>query len=141
MNVNWYNSSLWLNSKNELLTLIVMIMKRLGLTLAAVGLFFITTNSQAQVVDEVETEVKVETDVALSGSEFKKIEVADLPETITAAILTEYPEAITQEAFVKEDGDEIIYKIKLDIKGQNKKVYLDAEGNWIKKEVKKEESN
>lgn len=116
-------------------------MKKLGLTLAAVGLFFITGNTQAQVVAEVEAEVNVESDIALTGNEFQKIDVAELPETITAAILTEYPDAIAAEAFVKEDGEELIYKVKLDIKGQEKKVYLDAQGNWIKKEVKKEESN
>jgi polysaccharide deacetylase 2 family uncharacterized protein YibQ len=118
-----------------------MIMKKLGLTLAAVGLFFMATNTQAQVVAEVEQEVSVESDVDVTGDEFEKIEVADLPETITAAILTEFPEAIAKDAFVKQDDEELIYKVKLDIKGQEKKVYLDAEGNWIKKEDKKEESN
>ncbi|HSM63251.1 MAG TPA: hypothetical protein VK833_04865 [Gillisia sp.] len=116
-------------------------MKKLGLTLAAVGLFFITGNTQAQVVAEVEAEVNVESDVELTGNEFQKIDVAELPEAITAAILTEFPDAIATDAFVKEDDEKVIYKVKLDIKGQEKKVYLDAQGNWIKKEVKKEESN
>lgn len=118
-----------------------MIMKKLGLTLAAVGLFFITTNTQAQVQGEVESEVSLESEAVLSTNEFEKIEVADLPEAITAAILTEFPDAIATDAFVKEDDEKVIYKVKLDIKGQEKKVYLDAQGNWIKKEDKKEESN
>ena len=114
-------------------------MKKLGLTLAAIGLFF--TTSQAQVTGEVEAEVDTEVAVKAEGDEFEKIEVTALPDLVTAAILLEFPDAITSEAYVKDDGEEVIYKVKLDLNGQKKKVYLDAEGNWIKKEDKKEESN
>ena len=114
-------------------------MKKLGLTLAAIGLFF--TAAQAQVEGEVQAEVEVEKEVVVAGDEFQKIEVSALPEAVNAAILTEFPGAITSYAFVKQDDEEVIYKVKLDINGQMKKVYLDADGNWIKKEDKKEESN
>ncbi len=114
-------------------------MKKLGLILSAIGLFF--TAAQAQVEGEVQAEVEVEKELVLEGDEFEKIEVSALPEAVTAAILTQFPEAVTTEAFVKQDDEEAIYKVKLDLKGQMKKVYLDAAGNWIKKEDKKEESN
>ncbi len=114
-------------------------MKKLGLTLAAMGLFF--TATQAQVVGDVQAEVEVETELAVAGDEFKRIDVTALPEEVTAALVTEYPNALTTDAFVKMDDEEVIYKVKLDIKGQAKKVYLDAKGHWIKKEDKKEEFN
>jgi len=114
-------------------------MKKLGLTLAAIGLFF--TAAQAQVEGEVKTEVEVENELVVVGDEFEKMEVSNLPETVTSAIITEFPEAITTDAFVKQDDEKVIYKVKLDIKGKLKKVYLDADGNWIKMEDKKEESN
>jgi len=112
-------------------------MKKLGLTLAAIGLFFTTT--QAQVEGEVEAEGEIE--VVVAEDEFEKIEVSALPEAITASILTQFPNAITTEAYMKNDGEEVIYKVELDINGQMKKVYLDTEGNLIKQEDKKEESN
>ena len=112
-------------------------MKKLGLTLAAIGLFF--TTAQAQVEGEVEAEGEIE--VVVAGDEFEKIEISAIPEAITASILTQFPDAITTEAYVKNDGEEVIYKVELNVNGQIKKVYLDAEGNLIKKEDKKEESN
>ena len=114
-------------------------MKKLGLTLAAIGLFF--TAAQAQVESEVQSEVQEQREVVVAGNEFEQMELAALPEAVTAAILSEFPEAITTEAYEKKDNEKVIYKVKLDLNGQMKKVYLDAEGNWIKKEDKKEESN
>mgnify|MGYP003114168330 CR=1 FL=1 len=113
-------------------------MKKLGLTLAAIG-FFLTAGYAQE--GEVITENEVETELLEEVNEFKQLEVADLPEALTSAILTEFPEAITTEAFVKIEDEEKIYKVMLNLEGQIKKVYLDAEGNWIKKEDKKEESN
>ncbi len=114
-------------------------MKKLGLTLAAIGLFFTTT--QAQVAGEVQADVEVGTELAIAGSEFERIELSELPGEVSAALATEYPNAVTTDAFVKTDDEEVIYKVKLDIDGQEKKVYLDAKGHLIKKEDKKEESN
>jgi hypothetical protein len=113
-------------------------MKKLGLILLVIGLFFTAAHAQ---VEELQTEVEVEKELVVAGDEFEKIEVSALPEAVTAAILTQFPEAITTEAFVKQDEEKVIYKVKLDLKGQMKKVYLDSAGNWIKKEDKKEESN
>jgi len=113
-------------------------MKKLGLTLAAVGLFFITT--QAQVVGEVQSEVAVEAGVAVAGDEFETIEIATLPEAVTIAISTEFPEALTTEAFVKNEDEELTYKVKLNVEGLEKEVYLDAEGTWIEKEEVKEDN-
>lgn len=113
-------------------------MKKLGLTLAAIGLFFTAGYAQE---GEVKTETEVENEMVVEMTDFEQIELITVPETITSAILTEFPEAVTTEAFVKQEDEQAIYKINLDLSGQIKTVYLDAEGNWIKREDKKEESN
>jgi len=116
----------------------IFILKKLGLTLAATGLFFTTACAQ---VEEGNAEVEVKKELVVTVEEFETIEVSALPEMVKTSILTQFPEAIVIEASVKHDDKMLIYKVKLDLKGQIKKVYLDAEGNLIKKEDKKEESN
>lgn len=106
-------------------------MKKLGLTFAAIGLFFATT-VQAQEEEQMIPEVTTE-EVAV-GDEFEKIEVSELPEAVTTAVSTDYAEASTTEAWVKEKDGEQVYKIKLDVNGEEKEVYTDAEGNWLEKE-------
>ena len=113
-------------------------MKKLGLTFAAIGLFFATT-TQAQDVEETSTTTEVVTEVSVVQDDFKKIEVSELPAAVTAAIATDFEGATTTEAYVKEKEGKLVYKIKLDVNGEVKKVYADAEGNWIKKEDKKKE--
>jgi len=113
-------------------------MKKLGLTFAAIGLFFATA-AQAQDV-EATTTTSVVTEAAVQTDDFKKVEVSELPEAVTAAIATDFEGATTKEAYVKEKEGNLIYKIKLDVNGVEKKVYADADGNWIKKEDKKKES-
>jgi uncharacterized membrane protein YkoI len=113
-------------------------MKKLGLTFAAIGLFFATA-AQAQDV-EATTTTSVVTETAVQTDDFKKVEVSELPEAVTAAIAKDFEGATTKEAYVKEKEGNLIYKIKLDVNGVEKKVYADADGNWIKKEDKKKES-
>jgi len=113
-------------------------MKNLGLTFAAIGLFFATA-AQAQDV-EATTTTSVVTETVVQTDDFKKVEVSELPEAVTAAIATDFEGATTKEAYVKEKEGKLIFKIKLDVNGVEKKVYSDADGNWIKKEDKKKES-
>ena len=79
--------------------------------------------------------------VAVAGDEFQKIEVTALPEAVTTAISTKFPEAVSTEAFVKNEDEALTYKVKLDVEGLEKDVFLDAEGNWIDKDENKEEDN
>ena len=113
-------------------------MKKLGLTFAAIGLFFATT-TQAQETSEASAEVTTEVAVA-AQDEYTKIEVAELPAAVTLAIETDFAGATAKEVWVKEKEGKKVYKIKLDVNGKEKKVYADAEGNWIKKEDKKKET-
>ncbi|MGM1056075.1 MAG: hypothetical protein ACQEWG_09345 [Bacteroidota bacterium] len=115
-------------------------MKKLGLTIAAVGLFFATT-TQAQETSEAAVQVSTEIEVAVAAQdEYAEIEVAELPEAVNYAIETDYAGATAKEVWVKEKEGKKVYKIKLDVNGEEKKVYADAEGNWIKKEDKKKEA-
>jgi len=158
-------------------------MKKLGLTFAAVGLFFATA-AQAQDIEQntntKTTETTESTDMSKDMSKsddqtndnktgvydngmntddhntglkagqndgfemqndgFEMVEVAELPEAVSTAISTDYQGATTKEAYVKEKDGKMIYKIKLDVNGVEKKVYTDADGIWIKKEDKKKES-
>ena len=109
-------------------------MKKLALTFAALGFFF-TTTSQAQVA-EASTEVTTEVTTTVQN-DYEKVEVAELPEAVTTAISTDYAEAETKEAWVKEQEGKKVYKIKLAVEGEEKEVFVDAEGNWIEKDEKK----
>lgn len=115
-------------------------MKKLGLTFAAIGLFFATAAQAQEVEATATTEATVVTETTVQTDDFKKVEVSELPEAVTAAIATDFEGATTKEAYVKEKEGKLIYKIKLDVNGVEKKVYVDADGNWIKKEDKKKES-
>ncbi len=114
-------------------------MKKLGLTFAAIGLFFATT-AQAQ-ESEAAAEVSTEVEVAVEAQdEYEKIEASALPAAVTLAIETDYAGATAKEVWMKEKEGKKVYKIKLDVNGEEKKVYADAEGNWIKKDDKKKEA-
>ena len=113
-------------------------MKKLILSFAAIGLFF--TATQAQVVAETTTTTEVTTTEVTTEVEvqddFTQIEVVELPAAVTAAITRDFAGAVTQEAWVKEKDGKVVYKIKLEVDGEKKKLYADAEGNWIEKEKK-----
>lgn len=111
-------------------------MKKLGLTFAAIGLFFATT-TQAQVPP---TSTEVPTEERAMEKDYEKIEVTELPAAVSTAITTDYSEAQTREAWVKEKEDgKKVYKIKLDVNGQEETVYADEEGNWLDKDDKKKD--
>ncbi|MCF4100429.1 hypothetical protein L1I30_02005 [Gillisia sp. M10.2A] len=112
-------------------------MKKLGLTFAAIGLFFATAH--AQVTTEATVGVEATESVAIQD-DFKKIDVAALPATINEAITKDYAGSQATEAYIKESDEEIVFKIELQIDQESKTVFADAEGNWIDQEdVEKED--
>ncbi|QED38259.1 hypothetical protein FK178_11285 [Antarcticibacterium arcticum] len=113
-------------------------MKKLVLSFAAIGLFF--TATQAQVVSETTTTTEVSTTEVTVQDDYSQIEVAELPATVTAAITRDFVGAVTQEAWVKEKDGKVVYKIKLNVNGEEQKLYADAEGNWIDKKDKKDKN-
>lgn len=111
-------------------------MKKLVLTFAAIGLFF--TGTQAQEVAEAQTEnpAQMET-VTVAEDDYEQITIAQIPAAVNEAITRDFAGAVTQEAWVKEKDDKRVYKLKLNVNGEEKKVYADAQGNWIDKDAKK----
>lgn len=116
-------------------------MKKVFLTFAAIGLFFTTTQAQVtETTSEVYTEANSEVAAEATGDEFEKIELTEIPAAVTEAITRDFADAGTQEAWVKEVEGKKVYKIKLNVSGEEKKVYADAEGNWIDMKEKKEKN-
>ncbi len=114
-------------------------MKKIVWSFMTIGaMFFVTQNMQAQ-EGEMEMESEMEMEVEVVNDEFTSIEVAALPQTVKDAIMTEYNDATVSEAWVKSKDDGMVYKVKLDIKGELKKVYIDQDGNWLDKTEKEEE--
>lgn len=112
-------------------------MKKLVLTFVAIGLFF--TGIHAQVVEVTGVpEIEAGTEVTNVEDDFEPIELWELPEAVSEAISRDYAGATTQEAWVKEKDGKSIYKIKLDVNGNEQKLYADAQGNWIDKDKMKD---
>ncbi|TRO67174.1 hypothetical protein [Christiangramia sabulilitoris] len=107
-------------------------MKKIVWSMMTIGaMFFATQNIQAQ---EEEIEMETEMEIEDVQDEFTSVEVAALPQAVQDAIITDYNDAIVSEAWVKTTDEAMVYKIKLDIKGETKKVYIDQDGNWLEDE-------
>jgi hypothetical protein len=118
-------------------------MKKLGLTFAAVGLFFATT-AQAQEVAGIGVEVDAKVNATTSQvaeltDGFKKIALSDVPAVVTAAVEEEYDGATTKTAYVTEKEGKLIYKLELDAEGEQVNVYADAEGKLLEEDDVNEE--
>ncbi|MGA8854802.1 MAG: hypothetical protein WB492_11560 [Christiangramia sp.] len=108
-------------------------MKKIALSIMTVGaMFFATQNIQAQdeEMEDIETEVEVEAE----QDEFTSLDVMELPQAVTEALMTDYNGAVASEAWVKTKDDTKIYKLKIDVKGEEEKVYIDEAGNWLEKD-------
>lgn len=107
-------------------------MKKILLSFMTVGaLFFATEKVQAQVeeVEEIE-EIEMEKE----HEEFVSIDVMELPQAVKDALMTDYNGAVASEAWVKTIDDKNIYKLKVDVKGETEKVYIDQDGKWLEKD-------
>lgn len=108
-------------------------MKKIALSMMTIGaMFFATQNMQAQdeEMEEVETEVSVE----MEQEEYASVDVAQLPQPVKDALVTDYSGAVATEAWVKTKDDKQVYKLKLDASGETEKVYIDQDGNWLEKD-------
>lgn len=108
------------------------------LSIAAIALLF-TFTTQAQVYTNSSSEEPYK-EVVETNDDYEQIEISELPEAVTASITRDFVDATTKEAWVKTENDKSTYKIKLDINGEEKKLYADSEGNWIDKDYKKKDS-
>lgn len=115
-------------------------MKKFALSVMTIGaMFFATQNLQAQEEEEVE-EIEVETEVeAEVQEEFASVDIEELPQAVTDALMTDYNGATATEAWVKTKDGKKVYKLKIDVNGEMQKVYIDEEGNWMEKDKKSSE--
>lgn len=74
-------------------------------------------------VEEAVIEVMEEQD------DFAEVAIEELPEAITQALATDYPETTISKAYVNEAAQ---YKLEIAKEdGEAIELYADAEGNWI----------
>lgn len=108
-------------------------MKKICLSVVAASaiLFSAQTMSAQEAVsgEEVSVEKAVE-----QKTEFVQVAIEDLPAEVQQAVERDFAGAVIAEAYVKET--EAGQKFKLVVQtaeGDQKKLYADAEGNWIEK--------
>ncbi|CAL67999.1 hypothetical protein [Christiangramia forsetii] len=107
-------------------------MKKIALGIMTIGAMFFATNNLHAQVEEVEVETEMEMEV--EQEEFASVEVMALPQAVKDAVMTDYNGAVASEAWVKSEGDLKVYKLKLDVKGETEKVFIDQDGNWIEED-------
>ncbi|MUP45347.1 hypothetical protein E0K83_06255 [Gramella sp. BOM4] len=107
-------------------------MKKIALSIMCTGaLFFATQNMNAQVEEVEEIETEVETTMQ---EEYTSLEVSELPQAVKDALEADYSGAMATEAWMKTKDGKKVYKLKLDVDGKKEKVYIDEDGNWLKKD-------
>lgn len=101
-------------------------MKKLMIVpVVALGMLF-ATNANAQVKDQMN---KTSTE-AKAQKEYAKINKAELPEAVLAAVAKDFNGSTVSEAFKAEDNT---FKLVLVNKaGEKGMVFVDASGKWIK---------
>ena len=107
-------------------------MKKIALSIMTMGAMFFATQMHAQ-DEEMGTEDTME---EMVQEEFASVDVQQLPQAVKEALSEDYSDASVTEAWVKDMGEIQVYKIKLDIAGETKKVYLDQNGTWVNMEEK-----
>ncbi|MFD2833269.1 hypothetical protein [Gramella sp. AN32] len=116
-------------------------MKKIVLSVFTIGaMIFATQNAQAQETETEEVEVIEIEVVEVEQDEFADLDVSELPQVIQDAIVTEYNDATVTKAWIKSEDEQTIYKLALDVKGDEKKVFIDQDGNWLENEEKEVET-
>ncbi|MEO1012937.1 MAG: hypothetical protein AAFX53_16685 [Bacteroidota bacterium] len=67
--------------------------------------------------------------VVVPQEDFSEIDIAELPEAVTAAVATNYPTATINKAYVNGSKQ---YKLEVSLEdGTSGTLYADESGNWI----------
>ena len=115
-------------------------MKKIILSVFTFGaLLFANQDAQAQEKETETEEVEVIEVVEVEQDEYASIDVAELPQAVQDAIATDYNEATVTSAWMKAEDETTVYKLKLDLKGEEKKVFIDQDGEWLELEDIEEE--
>jgi len=62
--------------------------------------------------------------------EYKEVKLEEVPEAITAALKTAYPDAILDKAYINEKKE---YKLDVTVGEKKGNLYADETGKWIQK--------
>jgi len=111
-------------------------MKKIALSIMTIGAMFFANNSLQAQVEEIEEVEEIEMEA--QQEEFVSVDVMELPQAVKEAVMTDYNGAVASEAWLKTKGDQKVYKLKIDVKGETEKVYIDQDGKWLEKEDVKE---
>lgn len=106
-------------------------MKRLYVTAALAGaIFFSVESANAQVYENSESETPF---VETQQTKYTQIEEQDLPNEVRQAVEKDYQGATLSEIYSAEEAGEVTYKLVVSTQdGENKELFADGKGNWIK---------
>ncbi|HET7361125.1 MAG TPA: hypothetical protein VFI78_04250 [Salinimicrobium sp.] len=110
-------------------------MKKLSLMIVTVAaMIFSVQNAEAQVTEDE----KVPQEQKMHAQEdWTSIQAADLPPEVQAAVERDFADANLTKALVADKEGVKTYKLVITTAdGKTKKLYADAQGNWIKKHKK-----
>lgn len=95
-------------------------------------MLFSAQNLSAQQAPQEEVAVEAEVQ---ETSEYRKIEISELPAEVQQAVERDFEGALISEAYVKENEGE--QKFKLVVKtadDEEQELFADAQGNWIEED-------
>ena len=75
--------------------------------------------------------IETKTVVSQLQEEFKEIKPAEIAQPVKDAVKRDFADATISNAYINDKNE---YKLVLTIGDENKTVYADAKGNWLKRE-------
>lgn len=109
------------------------IMKKMILSVVAASAMLFSAQTMTAQEANAEAEVTLE-QAADQQSDWRQIEVAELPAEVQQAVERDFAGAVIAEAHVKEKEGEQKFKLVIQTaEGEQQELYADAQGNWIEK--------
>lgn len=108
-------------------------MKKMILSVVAASAMLFSAQTMTAQEANAEAEVTVE-QAADQQSDWRQVEVAELPAEVQQAVERDFAGAVIAEAHVKEKEGEQKFKLVIQTaEGEQQELYADAQGNWIEK--------
>lgn len=109
------------------------IMKKMILSVVAASAMLFSAQTMTAQEANAEAEVTLE-QAADQQSDWRQVEVAELPAEVQQAVERDFAGAVIAEAHVKEKEGEQKFKLVIQTaEGEQQELYADAQGNWIEK--------
>lgn len=109
------------------------IMKKMILSVVAASAMLFSAQTMTAQEANAEAEVTLE-QAADQQSDWRQVEVAELPAEVQQAVERDFAGAVIAEAHVKEKEGEQKFKLVIQTaEGEQQELYADAQGNWIDK--------